>query len=108
MKLTPKQESFCLAYLETGNASEAYRTSYDASKMKPDTVHRSSKELLDNPKITARLQELRAPIVKKSSNNAREPPCKARRTRSQGRRRPTVERSHKGRRKPWKGCRLIC
>lgn len=66
MKLTPKQESFCLAYLETGNASEAYRTSYDASKMKPDTVHRSSKELLDNPKITARLQELRAPIVKKA------------------------------------------
>lgn len=23
--LTPKQENFCLVYLETGNASEAYR-----------------------------------------------------------------------------------
>lgn len=26
--LTPKQEAFCLAYLETGNASEAYRHVY--------------------------------------------------------------------------------
>ncbi|WP_311514794.1 LEM-3-like GIY-YIG domain-containing protein [Oligella urethralis] len=26
-KLTPKQEAFCLAYIETGNASEAYRRS---------------------------------------------------------------------------------
>lgn len=25
MALTPKQEAFCLAYIETGNASEAYR-----------------------------------------------------------------------------------
>ncbi len=56
--LTPKQEKFCLAYRETFNASEAYRQAYDACKMKPATVNRSAKALLDNPKITARLSEL--------------------------------------------------
>lgn len=65
MKLTPKQEAFCLAYLETGNASEAYRRAYSAENMKPETVNRSAKELLDHPKITARLAELRRPIAKR-------------------------------------------
>ena len=37
MSLTPKQEAFCLAYMETGNASEAYRRAYDADNMKPAT-----------------------------------------------------------------------
>lgn len=31
--LTIKQEAFCQAYIETGNASEAYRTAYAADKM---------------------------------------------------------------------------
>jgi len=63
--LTPKQESFCLAYLETGNASEAYRRSYDADGMKPQGVNRRAKELLDNGKIAARLEELRKPIIER-------------------------------------------
>lgn len=58
--LTPKQESFCLAYLETGNASEAYRRSYAASNMSSTSINRSAKELLDNPKIAARLAVVRA------------------------------------------------
>mgnify|MGYP003587417918 CR=1 FL=1 len=58
MALTPKQEAFCLAYVETGNASEAYRRSYNAEKMKAETVNRTAKELLDNPKIAARVKEL--------------------------------------------------
>ena len=63
--LTPKQENFCLAYLETGNASEAYRRAYDAEKMTTDTISRKAKELLCNGKITARLSELREPILKR-------------------------------------------
>lgn len=66
MALTPKQENFCLAYLETGNASEAYRRAYDIGTMKPESVNRKAKELLDNVKITARLAELRAPIIAKA------------------------------------------
>ena len=58
MALTPKQESFCLAYLETGNASEAYRRVYATARVKPETINRSAKELIDNPKIAARLAEL--------------------------------------------------
>ena len=66
LNLTPKQESFCQLYIELGNASEAYRQSYDADSMNENTVNRKAKELLDNGKITARLEELRAPIVEKA------------------------------------------
>lgn len=62
-RLTPKQEKFCLAYLKTGNASEAYRKSYNAGKMKPETVNRTAKEMLDNPKIAARLEALNSKAV---------------------------------------------
>ena len=59
-KLTPKQEAFCLAYIETGNASEAYRQAYDAENMKPATVNRNAKALLDNSKISTRVEALQA------------------------------------------------
>lgn len=59
-KLTPKQENFCQKYIELGNASEAYRQSYDCSKMKPESVNRLAKDLLDNIKITSRLDELQS------------------------------------------------
>ena len=58
--LTPKQEAFALAYIETGNASEAYRRAYNTGNMKPETVNRSAKELLDNRKIAARISEFQA------------------------------------------------
>jgi len=63
MALTPKQENFCLAYLETGNASEAYRRSYDAENMKPETINVKACELLQNGKIAERLEQLRAPVI---------------------------------------------
>lgn len=64
--LTPKQEAFCLAYIETSNASEAYRSAYNAGKMKAETIHRNAKALLDNNKVATRLQELRRPAVEKA------------------------------------------
>lgn len=51
-----------MAYIETGNASEAYRRAYNASRMSAATVNRTAKEVLDNPKITARLEALRKPV----------------------------------------------
>lgn len=63
MRLTPKQEAFCIAYLKTGNASEAYRQAYNASRMKPETVNRNAKALLDNNKIATRLKELNSKAV---------------------------------------------
>ena len=61
-KLTHKQEKFCLAYIETGNASEAYRQSYNTSKMKPESINESASRLLADVKIAARLEQLREPV----------------------------------------------
>jgi len=58
-KLTPKQEKFCLAYIDCGNASEAYRQAYNAEKMKPETIWRKSFDLLESGKVAARINELR-------------------------------------------------
>lgn len=63
MPLTAKQERFVVAYLETGNASEAYRRAYDAGAMKPASVNRMAHELLLNLKIASRIAELRQPVV---------------------------------------------
>lgn len=60
--LTIKQEAFCQAYIETGNASEAYRTAYAADKMKPEAVHVNASKLLDNAKVALRLSELQSEI----------------------------------------------
>lgn len=65
MGLTPKQERFCSAYIETSNASEAYRQSYNASQMKPATVNVKACELLANGKVAARVAELRESLIVK-------------------------------------------
>ena len=62
-RLTGKQESFCLAYLKTGNASEAYRQAYNPVNMKPATINRRAHDLMVNGKIQARLEELNAAAV---------------------------------------------
>lgn len=63
--LTPKQEAFVQAYLTTGNASEAYRQAYDAEGMKPETINRKAKELMDNGKIAARLSTLQEQLAER-------------------------------------------
>ena len=57
-ELTPKQERFALAYIETGNASEAYRQAYDAGNMKPETIWARACELLKNSKVAARVSAI--------------------------------------------------
>ena len=58
--LTPKQDAFCLYYLETSNASEAYRRAYEvAPTTKTHTVNRNAHALLQDTKIAARIAELR-------------------------------------------------
>lgn len=57
--LTPKQEAFCLAYVQTGNASEAYRRSYNvAEETKPETIWSEASRLVADPKVSARIMEL--------------------------------------------------
>ena len=59
LNLTPKQERFCQLYIELGNASEAYRQSYDADSMAEPTVNTKASELLAHGKVTVRLEQLR-------------------------------------------------
>lgn len=57
--LTAKQEAFALAYVETGNASEAYRRSYEVgADTKPETVWSEASRLLADPKVSSRVKEL--------------------------------------------------
>jgi phage terminase small subunit len=60
-KLTIKQEAFAQAYIETGNASEAYRRAYQVSpSTKPNTVEKRACELLKHGKVAGRIAELQA------------------------------------------------
>ena len=56
--LTPKQEAFVLAYLETGSASEAYRRAYDAKNMAANVIHVKASELLKNGKVRVRIEDI--------------------------------------------------
>ena len=58
-KLTPKQEAFAMVYVETGNASEAYRTAYDVdNNTSNNSISVEASKLKNNPKITLRIEEL--------------------------------------------------
>lgn len=58
--LTPKQQAFALAYVETGNASEAYRQAYDAENSSAETVKVEASRLLSNPNIALTVVSLQA------------------------------------------------
>lgn len=57
--LTQKQEAFALAYVETGNAAEAYRRAYDVrAATKHDSIYVAASRLLSDPKILLRVETL--------------------------------------------------
>jgi hypothetical protein len=62
MAWTEKKEKFCLAFMESGNQSEAYRTVYNTKNMGPATINNEASKLFNSHEITVRLEELRAPI----------------------------------------------
>lgn len=72
MALRPKQEKFCQEYIKCGNASAAYRKAYNTQAMKPETVNRKAKELIDLGKISARIAELNSQIRNKNIAEAQE------------------------------------
>lgn len=57
--LTANQEAFALAYVETGNAAEAYRRAYDRPENARDNwIYVEASQLLDHPKVSLRIQAL--------------------------------------------------
>lgn len=69
-RLTEKQERFCNYYLDCdGNASEAYRMVYDASKMQPETIWSNASRMLASNKVATRIAELRSERAEASKVN---------------------------------------
>lgn len=56
--LTPKREAFALKYVESGNASAAYRHAFNAENSSEKTVWQAASRLLADPKVAARVAEL--------------------------------------------------
>ena len=65
-KLTAKQELFCEEVVSGKTQADAYRTAYSAQDMKDKTIWSKASELMTNGKVTARLEELRAPVIKEA------------------------------------------
>lgn len=70
MKLTPKQELFCQAYVKLGNASDAYRAAYNCENSKPSTIHRCAHDLLKRPHVAARIAELNQQALERTEVTA--------------------------------------
>lgn len=64
--LTIKQENFCNYYIESGNASDAYRRAYSCEKMRDKQVWEESCKLLSNPNVAQRVKELQEEQKNKS------------------------------------------
>ena len=64
--LTVKQENFCNYYIESGNASGAYRRAYSCENMKDVTVNRKATELMSNGLVSARVRVLQEEQKEKS------------------------------------------
>ena len=64
-KLTDKQQKFVLNYvINGGNATEAYRQSYDCDSAKDETINSEASKLLKNPKV--------APWIKQAESNVQQ------------------------------------
>jgi phage terminase small subunit len=57
-KVTQKQENFAQKWVEIGNASEAYRQSYEAENMSPEAIRVEACRLMQNPNVSLRILEL--------------------------------------------------
>lgn len=62
--LTPKQEAFVQALIETRNQSEAYRRAYNVGEnTSENTVRWEAWELMQNPNVTQRIADIQAQIA---------------------------------------------
>lgn len=67
VKLTAKQQRFAeLVALEGMMLVDAYRQAYDTSRMTDKTAHESASKLAADPKVSARIESLKAEIQDKA------------------------------------------
>lgn len=65
MALTAKQEAFAQAIADGMNQSDAYRSAYNAGKMKPDGINVNASKLRADAKVALRVAELKKAIADK-------------------------------------------
>jgi phage terminase small subunit len=61
--LTPRQESFCAAYIESGKANEAYKRTYSTENWKDASIRNAASRLMADTRIQAEIAKLRAPAL---------------------------------------------
>ncbi|MGR3806945.1 Terminase small subunit [Pasteurella testudinis DSM 23072] len=64
--LTAQQEEFAVLYVELGNASKAYERAYDAMMMTEGSIYVEASRLLNHPKVSLRISELRNQIAERN------------------------------------------
>ena len=69
LTLTSKQEAFSQHYALHGNATDALKAAgYSTRSSKAATIHRRAIEVLQNPKVSARIEELRLRIKERAGH----------------------------------------
>ena len=63
LKLTIKQERFAHAYVETGNATAAYRQAYKALAMSAGAIRKEASRLTHHPAIIAEVTRLKRAVA---------------------------------------------
>lgn len=63
--ITSKQEKFAQLVVQGITITDAYKEAYDAENMQHRTVQKRAHELNINPRVAARIEELRKPIIEK-------------------------------------------
>ena len=66
MPLTAKQEKFAQSIADGMNQSDAYRSAYNADKMKSDSINVNASKLCADAKVALRVAELKAALESKS------------------------------------------
>lgn len=64
--MSPKQEHFAQCIADGMTQADAYRTAYDASKMKDSSIHVNASKLLADAKVAQRVAELKAKLASKA------------------------------------------
>jgi hypothetical protein len=63
--LTPKREAFAQNIANGMTQADAYRASFSAGKMKPETIQQAASRLMANSKVSARVAEFKKALEEK-------------------------------------------
>ena len=63
LKLSGKEEAYCLAIVEGLSESDAYRKAYKPQRAKQKTIHEKASRIMGRGKVQARVAELMAPAI---------------------------------------------